>query len=260
MIYGAIIGDVAGSEWEFDALMKQRPEELITDSSFYTDDTVMTIAVADAIMHSKPYADTMKEWAHKYHKFKCGGYGSMFIRWLATPGMPAYGSFGNGAAMRISPAGWAEDTLEDTLGLAEQITVVSHNHPEGVKGAKATVGAIFLARNGYNKSDIKSFLEGLGYDLSRTCDEIRPKYYHDESCQKTIPEAMTAFLESRNFADCLELGISLGGDADTLCAIAGAVAEAFYGVPTSLIAKCRDKLPDEFCDIIDEFESEGWRK
>ena len=242
MIYGAIIGDVAGSEWEFDALMKQRPKELITDSSFYTDDTVMTIAVADAIMHSKPYADAMREWANKYHKFKCGGYGSMFIQWLATPDMPAYGSFGNGAAMRISPAGWAEDTLEGTLDLAERITVVSHNHPEGVKGAKATAG------------------EGLGYDLSRTCDEIRPKYYHNESCQKTIPEAMTAFLESRNFADCLELGISLGGDADTLCAIAGAVAEAFYGVPANLIAKCREKLPEEFCDIIDEFEAGGWLK
>lgn len=254
MLYGAIIGDIAGSEWEFHPCMKKRPAKLISKNSFFTDDTVMTIAVADALLHDRSFAKSMRDWAYKYHDFKIGGYGVRFVLWLCDPQMGPYNSCGNGSAMRVSPVGWVRDTLLETLALAEASASVSHNHPEGIKGAKATAGAIFLARTGHSKADIKLFLQSLGYDLSRTCDDIRPGYYHIETCQQSIPEAMTAFLESNSFEDCLELCISLGGDADTLCAIAGAVAEAFYGIPEYLIDKCRSMLPADMLRVMDEFE------
>lgn len=256
MLYGAIIGDIAGSEWEFHPCMKERPEELIMDGvSFFTDDTVMTIAIADAIMNGKKYEDAMREWAYKYHNFKRGGYGGRFIKWLCNPNMGPYYSCGNGSAMRVSAVGYVCDSLEETIELARKTAEVTHNHPEGIKGAVVIAGAIYLARTGHKKDEIKQFAESYGYDLSRTCDSIRPDYEHIETCQESIPEALTAFLESKDYEDCLELCISLGGDADTLCAIAGAIAEEYYGgVPEDLKEKARQMLPADMLAIIDEFE------
>ena len=259
MIYGAIIGDMAGSEWEFHPCMKERPAEIISKNSFFTDDTVMTSAVADAVMHGLPFADALRKWGMTHYRFKKGGYGARFIHWLFDPDMGPYNSCGNGSGMRVSPVAWVADSLEECIDLAAKSAEISHNHPEGIKGAVATAGATYLARTGAPKAGIRAFLEVLGYDLSRSCDDIRPGYEHIETCQESIPEAMTAFLESTSYADCLELCISLGGDADTLCAIAGAVAEAFYGIPDDLIEKCRAMLPADMLAIVDEFESGSWR-
>ena len=158
------------------------------------------------------------------------------------------------AAMRVSAAGWVADTLEEALDLAEETAVVTHNHPEGIKGAKAVAGAIFLARNDASKSDIKAWLCKFGYFINKSCDQIRPTYFFNETCQGTVPQAFAAFLDSDNFEDCIKLGISLGGDADTLCAIAGSVAEAFYGIPADLIDKARGFLPDDILNVVEEFE------
>lgn len=254
MLYGAIIGDMAGSVWEFHTI-KHRPQKLFMPRSSFTDDTVMTIAVADALMNNKDFAATMRQWGRKHQRFPgLAGYGGNFAQWLFNDKMPAYNSFGNGSAMRVSAVGYVERTLEDTLAKAEIVASVSHNHPEGIKGAQAVAGAIFLARKGATKPQIKAFVEGLGYDLSKTCDEIRPDYYHSESCQGTIPATMIAFLESKDFADCMELEISLGGDSDTMCAIAGGIAEAYYGIPAWMIAECRARLPKDMLRVVNEFE------
>lgn len=255
MIWGAIIGDIAGSVWEFDNSMKSRPKRLIMRSSSYTDDTVMTVAVADALLHHKPIADTLREWGNR-HKFPTGGYGGRFARWLADPTMPSYGSYGNGSAMRVSAAGWIAQSLDEALDLAEKTAEVTHNHPEGIKGAQETAGAIYLARTGHSKEEIMDFVAGFGYDLNRTCDQIRPSYYFNETCQGTVPEAIIAFLESDSFEDCIKLGISLGGDSDTLCAIAGSVAEAFYGIPDRFILQASEKLSVDILALVNEFESE----
>lgn len=254
MLYGAIIGDMVGSVWEFHTI-KKRPPKLFMQGAGFTDDTVMTIAVADALINDKSFAAAMRQWGHKYQYFgNLAGYGGNFARWLFDDKMPAYNSFGNGSAMRVSAVGYTEKTLEDTLKKAKMVSSVSHNHPEGIKGAQAVAGAIFLARKGSNKKQIKAFVEGLGYDLSKSCDEIRPDYYHTESCQGTIPATMAAFLESKDFADCMELEVSLGGDSDTMCAIAGGIAEAYYGIPAWMIAECRARLPKDMLRVVNEFE------
>lgn len=253
MLYGAIIGDIAGSVWEFDDSMKSRPKKLFADGCKFTDDTVMTVAVADALMNDKPIAKTLREWGNAY-KFPMGGYGGRFAQWLRNPTMQAYNSFGNGSAMRVSAAGWIAYGIDAAMVIAKETAEVTHNHPEGIKGAQAIAGAIYLAHDGYSKADIKKFVEGMGYDLSRACDQIRPSYTFNETCQGTVPEAVTAFLESDSFEDCIKLGISLGGDSDTLCAIAGSVAEAFYGIPDDLIKQCRAMLPEKMLAVIDEFE------
>lgn len=256
MLYGAIIGDMAGSVWEFNAI-KEKPKKLFMPGAGFTDDTVMTIAVADALMNHKDMARTLRKWGRKYQIFgngKLPGYGGRFAMWLADDTMGAYNSFGNGSAMRASAAGWMASTLDEALNLAKKTAIVTHNHSEGIKGAQAVAGAVYMARYGSNKRQIKAFLEGFGYHMDRSCDEIRKGYKHDESCQGTIPEAMTAFIESKDFEDCLKLNISLGGDADTMGAIAGAVAEAYYGIPEWMIIECRDRLPKDMRNIIDEFE------
>lgn len=254
MLYGAIIGDIAGSVWEF-VSMKSRPAELIMPESFYTDDTVMTIAVADALMNDKDIAKTMREYAPKYHFGRCG-YGINFSRWLQDPQMGAYNSCGNGSAMRVSAVAWMFDSIADVLDYAKATAEVSHNHPEGIKGAQAVAGAIYLARTGHTKSEIREFVEHFGYDLSRTCDQIRPGYTFIETCQGSVPEAITAFLDSTSFEDCIGLAISIGGDADTIGAIAGSIAEAFYGVPEYLIEQARAKLDAGLAAVVDEFERE----
>lgn len=264
-MYGAILGDIIGAPFEFDSAVngvrKSKDFPLFSKRSAFTDDSVMTIAVAEALLNAKIYADArgiytlttkfMQKWGKKY---PYAGYGSMFRLWLSEENPMPYDSWGNGSAMRVSSVGWVFNDLQRTRDVARWTAQVSHNHPEGIKGAEATASAIFLARNGASKNEIKKYIvDEFGYDLSRTLDEIRPNYEHVESCQETVPEAITAFLESESFEDAIRNGVSLGGDADTLTCITGGIAEAFYGVPENLLAECRKRLNEEMLDVIDRF-------
>ena len=262
-MYGAILGDMIGAPYEFDRGNKTKEFPLFVADSQFTDDTVMTIAIAEALLRVDKNAsdDTvrqeviscMQSWGRKYPD---AGYGGRFYGWLFARETPQpYNSWGNGSAMRVSPVGWLYDTLEETRRFAKLTAEVTHNHPEGIKGAEATASAIFLARNGASKEEIKDYIvREFGYDLSRTCDEIRPHYHHVESCQETVPEAITAFLEGTSFEDVIRTAVSLGGDCDTLTCIAGSIAEAFYGVPQELVEECRRRLDDEMLEVVDRFE------
>lgn len=261
-MYGALLGDIIGSPFEFDRGNKSKEFELFTEGCTYTDDSVMTIAVAKALLSvgSEAKAEGIREAVIREmrdfgRRYPNAGYGGMFRRWLKTTDPSPYGSFGNGSAMRVSSAGWLCSSLERTLEVARFTAEVTHNHPEGIKGAEATACAIFLARTGERKETIKTFIEKMyGYDLNRTLDEIRPHYHHVESCQETVPEAITAFLEAESFEDAIRNAVSLGGDTDTLAAITGSIAEAFFGIPEELKNECRSRVPEEFLEILDEFE------
>lgn len=261
-MYGAILGDIIGSPYEFDRGNKSKDFPLFSRNSKFTDDSVMTLAVADAFLSIAPNTEdaeirrrliqSMQTYGRKY---PYAGYGGMFRRWLKDPNPQPYGSYGNGSAMRVSSAGWLFDNLETVRHMARLSAEVTHNHPEGIKGAEATASAIYLARTGGTKAEIKAYIEAnFHYDLSRTCDEIRPTYRHMESCQETVPEAITAFLEGRSFEDVIRTAVSLGGDCDTLACIAGSIAEAFYGVPEELKQQCREKLPEDLRKVLRRFE------
>lgn len=234
---GAIIGDIVGSVYEWHNI-KTKNFPLFREECFFTDDTVMTIAVAEAIKYGgKPndFIDSMKKWGRRYPD---AGYGGRFVGWIRSNDREPYNSWGNGSAMRVSPCAWAYDTLDEVEQAAESCAAVTHNHPEGIKGAQATAAAIFLAKNGASMDEIKTYIcEKYGYDLSRTIDEIRPVYRFNESCQETVPEAIIAFLESNDFEDAIRNAISLGGDSDTLAAITGSIAEAAYGVSEEIREK-----------------------
>ena len=239
-MYGAILGDIIGSPYEFDMGNKTKIFPLFSEESHFTDDTVMTIAVAEALIDAPDEDDTIRRRLiaamQKYGKrYPHAGYGGMFRRWLRAKDPQPYGSYGNGSAMRVSSVAWLYNDIDTVRRLARLSAEVTHNHPEGIKGAEATALAIFLGRTGHSKAEIKTYIETeFHYDLSRTCDEIRPSYYHVESCQETVPEAITAFLEGESFEDVIRTAISLGGDCDTLTCIAGSIAEGFYGIPTEL--------------------------
>ena len=260
-MYGALLGDMIGAPYEFDRGNKSKEFPLFCENSRFTDDSVMTIAVAEALLDSRFLDDdsiraalikSMRKWGKKYPD---AGYGRKFLRWLREKDPKPYGSCGNGSAMRVSAAGWLFDTLEETREKARLTAEVTHDHPEGIKGAEATSGAIFLARTGRSKDEIRDYIvQEFGYDLSRTCDQIRPSYYHNESCQKTVPEAITAFLEGTDFEDVIRTAVSLGGDCDTLTCIAGSIAEAFYGVPAILKAECKRRLPEDMAYILGRFD------
>ena len=262
-MYGAILGDMIGAPYEFDRGKKTKEFPLFSKRSQFTDDSVMTIAVAEALMNLDKEADddavhhavskAMQSWGRNYPN---AGYGCRFSAWLFDNDRPEpYGSWGNGSAMRVSSVGWLYDTIEETRRYAKLTAEVTHNHPEGIKGAEATACAIFMARNGASKDEIKKYIiHEFGYDLSRTCDEIRPGYHHVESCQETVPEAITAFLEGNDFEDVIRTAVSLGGDCDTLTCISGSIAEAFYGVPEDMKAECRRRLPEDMIKILDQFE------
>ena len=263
-MYGAILGDIIGSPYEFDVNnIKTKDFPLFSARSNFTDDTVMTIAVAEALMDGlddrvrddevlKDYIiEAMKSWGHKYPNY---GYGVRFMTWL-TDGVEPYNSFGNGSAMRVAAAGWLYDTMPLTRYVAMLTSEVTHNHPEGIKGAEATAAAIFLARKGESKQTIKDYIiNEFGYDLSRSCNDIRPTYRHVESCQETVPEAITAFLEGNSFEDVIRNAVSLGGDSDTLTCIAGSIAEAYFGVPENLKAECSYRIPEEMRAVLRRFE------
>lgn len=259
---GAILGDIIGSPFEFDRGRKTKDFAMFSDGSGFTDDSVMTVAVADALIESPGESDLdvkaalvmkMRYWGRRYPN---AGYGSRFYHWLFTDDPKPYGSYGNGSAMRVSSAGWLYDTLEETRRYARLTAEVSHNHPEGIKGAEATASAIFLARQGKTKDEIKKYvIDEFGYDLSRTCDEIRPGYHHVETCMKTVPEAITAFLEGESFEDVIRTAVSLGGDCDTLTCIAGSIAEAYYGIPEEFVRECLKRVPKSFKEVLDRFQA-----
>ena len=260
-MYGAILGDIIGSPYEFDMGDKTKDFPLFSEESYFTDDSVMTIAVAEAFMNVKPEDDDdaiRKEVVRslqKYgHRYPAAGYGARFICWLAMNDTKPYNSFGNGSAMRVSSVAWLFDDIETVRRMARLSSDVSHNHPEGIKGAEATASAIFLARKGHSKAEIKAYIEQeFHYDLSRTCDEIRPNYHHVESCQETVPEAITAFLEGDSFEDVIRTAVSLGGDCDTLTCIAGSIAEGFYGVPENLKEECLARLSEDIREVLLQF-------
>ena len=260
-MYGAIFGDIIGSPYEFDMGDKTKNFPLFSDNSTFTDDTVMTIAIADAFldetlpMDEKIIRQRLVESMQHYGKlYPRAGYGSMFRHWLKSDSPQPYGSYGNGSAMRVASVAWLFDDLGIVRYMARLSAEVTHNHPEGIKGAEATASAIYLARTGCTKLEIKSYIENrFGYDLSRTCDEIRPGYHHVETCQETVPEAITAFLEGQSFEDVIRTAVSLGGDCDTLTCIAGSMAEAFYGVPEELKIECRKRLPEDLWEVLQQF-------
>ena len=257
-MYGAILGDIIGSPYEFDMGSKTKDFPLFSDKSHFTDDTVITIAVAEAFigapedeeMVRQRLVAAMQKWGHRYPK---AGYGLRFLDWLDRDDPQPYNSFGNGSAMRVSPVAWLYNDLNTVRRMARLSAEVTHNHPEGIKGAEATASAIFLGRTGHSKAQIKAYIQQeFHYNLSRTCDEIRPDYHHVESCQETVPEAITAFLEGESFEDVIRTAVSLGGDCDTLTCIAGSIAEAFYGVPEDLKEECRRRVPEEFVSVIEK--------
>lgn len=250
---GALVGDIVGSVYEW-RNHRSKDFPLFSEKSFFTDDSVLTVALAETLLLRGDFAETMRRYGARY---PAAGYGGMFRRWLVTPGMGPYQSFGNGAAMRISPVGWSGATLEETLELARSYTAVTHDHPEGIKGAQAVAGAIWLGRHRASKPEIRAWVvRHTDYDLHRSCDEIRPAYEFNETCQKTVPEALTAFFESESFEDAIRLGISLGGDSDTLTCITGSVAEAFYGgVPPEIEREALGRLDDPLRDVVRRFRA-----
>ncbi len=262
-MYGTILGDIIGCPFEFDRGDKTKDFKLFSRRSHFTDDSVMTLAVCEALLKVgqdatvKEIEDavitSMQSWGRRYpHE----GYGGYFRCWLTARHPEPYNSFGNGSAMRVSAAGWLYDSLEKTRVVAKATANVTHNHPEGIKGAESTASAIFMARNGSSKEKIKKYIENeFHYDLNRTLDEIRPSFHMHETCQKTVPEAIIAFLEAKDFEDAIRNAVSLGGDTDTLGAITGSIAEAYFGIPEALRSECRNRINKDMRDVVDTFYS-----
>ncbi len=246
---GAIVGDIIGSVYEHNNI-KTKDFPLFDRGCFFTDDTVMTLAVAEGLMNGgseDAFVQAMKKYGRLY---PAAGYGGHFRIWLSSESDQPYNSWGNGSAMRVSPVAWFFDTLPEVERYAEASAAVTHNHPEGIRGAQATAAAIFLAREGKNKDEIKDYIESkYGYDLNRTLDEIRPCYRFSGSCQGTVPEAIIAFLESVDFEDAIRNAISIGGDSDTLAAITGSIAEAAYGIPEEIREKALAVLDEHLRDV-----------
>ena len=262
-MYGAILGDIIGEPFEFDRGAKSKQFPLFCKNPRFTDDSVMTVAVCDGILKAGIDADertmkaaiikSMQAWGRK---FPDAGYGARFISWIFDENPLPYGSYGNGSAMRVSSVGWLFDSLKRTREVARWSAEVTHNHAEGIKGAESIASAIFLARTGAKKEEIKAYItKEFGYDLSRTCDQIRPSYHHVESCQETCPEAITAFLEGESFEDVIRTAVSLGGDCDTLTCISASMAEAFYGIDEQFKAWCMELTTKDMHKVMERFEA-----
>ena len=254
---GAIIGDICGSRFEWHNL-KSKEFQLFTGRCHPTDDSNMTLAVALAILRSngdlkvlpENAVDSMRELGRKYPR----GFGGRFYKWVFSADPKPYGSWGNGSAMRVSPCAWAASSLDEALALSDAVTEVTHNHPEGMKGARAVTTAIFLARQGFSIDVIRDHIEAEYYPLDFTLDEIRPSYEFDVSCQGSVPQAIEAFLESESFEDAIRNAISIGGDSDTVAAITGSIAEAYYGIPRNIRDKALMFLDKTQYDILNAFE------
>lgn len=253
---GAILGDIIGSAYEFKKKQKKVDFELFPETCMFTDDTVLTIATADAILKGEDFDKSYHRWGNKYLNVS---YGETFREWLMldVDKLIPYNSYGNGSAMRVSPIGWAHNTLEETLRMAYNSAKCTHNHIEGLKGALATVHAIYLARNHEDKKIIKRAIESTyEYDLSRTVAEIRENYSFDVTCQGSVPESIICFLEGNSYEEAVRMAVSLGGDTDTQAAIAGSIAEAAYEIPRFMIGKMYEKLSMEMVEVIVNFIKE----
>ena len=253
---GAIVGDVVGSAYEFNPVHTTDFDPFPSRSTF-TDDSVLTFATADVLLHGGSYSDAYRRWGVDYPG---RGYGGRFATWLRDSAMGAYNSLGNGSAMRVAPVGWAFDSLEETLAEAEKSAACTHNHPEGIKGAQATAALIFLARKGETKAAMKEYVQKtFGYNLERPLDDVRKTARFDETCPVSVPEAFVAFFESESFEDAVRNCVSFGADADTQACIAGAIAEAFgYEIPKEWREKTIAKLDDRLRALLEEFEN--WRR
>ena len=263
LVYGAILGDIIGSPYEFDRGEKTKEFELFPAHARFTDDTVMTIAVAEALIGLGADADEehvkanvvrfMRHWGRNYLLV---GYGGLFRKWLVTDDPQPYSSFGNGAAMRVSSVGWLYDSLSRTREVARWTAEVTHDHPEGMKGAETVASAIYLGRMGHSKEEIKDYItQEFGYNLTRTLDEIRPNYSMDATCPGSVPEAIIAFLESTDVIDAIRNAVSLGGDTDTTACIAGGIAEGFYGRTKAMESACETLLPEAMREVLYAFEA-----
>ncbi|WP_427156919.1 ADP-ribosylglycohydrolase family protein [Aliinostoc sp. HNIBRCY26] len=254
---GAIAGDIIGSVYEGYGL-KTKDFPLFGRQSRFTDDTVLTVAVADMILHTDQFPSSslyIDQLHWYYNRYQYAGYGRNFSNWAKSHSRQPYNSFGNGAAMRVSPIGFAFDDLETVLREAKHSAEVTHNHPEGIKGAQATAAAIFLARQGYHQTVIKSYIQAnFGYNLEATLDQIRPTYQYDASCPGSVPQAIIAFLESTSFEDAIRNAVSLGGDSDTIACITGGIAQAYYGgVPQAIAQQTLAHLDEYLCTITEKF-------
>jgi ADP-ribosyl-[dinitrogen reductase] hydrolase len=251
-VIGAIIGDMVGSIYEFRNYKATDFEPFLSRSAYFTDDTIMTIAVADGLLNNRDPQDSLRDWGRRY--WSNGGWGQRFASWLSTPDPQPYDSFGNGAAMRISAVAWLSDSYEEAMRNADRFTEISHNHPEGMKAARATVSAIWWAREGLSADQIRQqIVEAFEYDLNRTTDEIRPTYFFSEASQKSVPEALVCALEGNSYEEVVRLAISIGGDSDTIAAIAGSVAEARFGIPEKFVNQAKGLLQKDMLDIYEQF-------
>lgn len=250
---GAIAGDIIGSVYEH-APLKSKDFPLFHRQARFTDDTVLTVAVANAILEGRSYRSSIREIGRRYPH---AGYGGHFIQWLLSDDMPPYNSWGNGSAMRVSPVGFAFDTVETVLREAQASAAITHNHPEGIKGAQAVAYTILRGRQKADRDDVRNEItQRFGYDLQRSIDEIRPDYSFDVSCQGTVPEAIIAFLDSVSWEDAVRNAVSLGGDSDTLACITGGIAEAWYGsVPGDIQQQVMETLPEELGAIVKAFQA-----
>ena len=255
---GAIAGDMVGSLWEFRRI-KTKDFPLLFDESSFTDDTVLTVAIADALLNDIHPVHTLRAWPRKIQiSHRVGGYGARFIQWMARPEpQPPYQSFGNGSAMRVSPCVWLSDTIDEMRVQVIRVTEVTHDHPEGIKGALATAEAIWYSRHGHHPEWIRAQIEKAhGYDMQRSVDDIRPVYQYSESCQDSVPESILCALEATSFEDALRNAVSLGGDSDTMACIAGSIAEARFGLPDDLMLEIRSRLHADLLAIVDQFYTE----
>lgn len=256
---GAIVGDVVGSRFEWHN-HRNKDFEFFVKDCFATDDSIMTLAVAKAILTSNTNYANLSEQAINYMQ-KIGrnypdcGFGGMFFNWIFSDNPQPYDSFGNGAAMRISAVGFAANSLDQVKEMSKRVTEVSHNHPEAIKGAEATAVAIYLARTGKDISEIQDYIDKNYYSINFTIDEIRDSYQFNETCQETVPQALQAFFESNDFEDAIRNAISIGGDSDTVAAICGGIAEAYYGIPSEIREGTIKFLNQELTEILVEFEN-----
>lgn len=257
-LWGAVVGDIVGSRFEFDKYnIKTKDFDLFHEDCEWTDDSLMTVAVADALMQWRRNGgdlrtlatESMRCWARK---ILCG-YGGRFNDWLFKDDPQPYNSWGNGSAMRVSACGWVGNSLEEVKSLSLQVTDVTHNHPEGIKGAEATAVSIWLARQGWKMSEIRSHIAENYYPLDFTLDEIRPSYHMDESCQGSVPQALEAFFEATSFEDAIRNAVSIGGDSDTIAAIAGSIAEAYWGIPCEIVENAKHYLEPPMLELMAQF-------
>ena len=255
---GAIAGDIIGSVYERHNV-KTKSFELFSSKSRFTDDSILTIATMDSIINGKTFYESYKYWFRRYPH---AGFGGSFIEWGMSENMQPYYSYANGSAMRVSPIGFSYNSINEVLQKAEESAIVSHNHPEGIKGAKATAAAIFLARNGSEKGEIKDYIEEtFGYDLSESIDSIRSWYKFDVSCQGSVPQAIISFLESTDYEDAIRSAISIGGDSDTIACISGGIAEAYYKeIPKYIAQRAKELLPAEMREIVEIYYAKFGKK